>query len=52
MDLHQKLIPAILSYEGIQYQYMTPSVFEDGQFSYVQENLREFKMKFMGETYV
>ncbi len=40
MDLYQQLTPAILSYEGIAYQYMAPSVFEYGQFDYVQENLR------------
>lgn len=40
MDLHEKLTPAILSYEGIAFQYMAPSVFETGQFTYVQEHLR------------
>jgi len=40
MDLKRNLTPAILSYDGIQYTYMAPSVFEDGQFDYVQENLR------------
>lgn len=40
MDLYRQLTPAILSYEGIAYQYMAPSVFEYGQFDYVQENLR------------
>ena len=40
MDLTCNLTPAILSYEGIAYQYMAPSVFEDGEFDYVQENLR------------
>ncbi len=40
MDLYKQLTPAILSYEGIAYQYMAPSVFEYGQFDYVQENLR------------
>lgn len=40
MDLYHRLTPAILSYEGIAYQYMAPSVFEDGQFDYVQEHLR------------
>lgn len=32
--------PAILSYEGIQYQYMAPSVFENSQYVYLQNNLR------------
>lgn len=40
MDLYHHLTPAILSYEGIAYQYMAPSVFEYGEFDYVQENLR------------
>ena len=40
MDLFGNLTPAILSYEGIAYQYMAPSVFEYGEFDYVQENLR------------
>ena len=40
MDLYHQLTPAILSYEGIAYQYMAPSVFENGQFAYVQEHLR------------
>ena len=40
MDLHRHLTPAILSYEGIAYQYMAPVVFEDKQFDYVQEHLR------------
>ena len=40
MDLRKSLTPAILSYEGIQYTYMAPAVFEDGQYEYVQEHLR------------
>lgn len=40
MDLYRELTPAILSYEGIAYQYMAPGVFEYGQFDYVQEHLR------------
>ena len=40
MDLYHNLTPAILSYEGIAYQYMAPSVFAEGEFDYVQENLR------------
>ena len=35
MNLQNDLTPAILAYEGIQYRYMAPSVFEDGQFSYI-----------------
>ncbi len=40
MDLYRRLTPAILSYEGIAYQYMAPAVFEDSSFDYVQEHLR------------
>ena len=40
MDLRRNLTPAILSYEGIAFQYMAPAVFEYGQFDYVQEHLR------------
>ena len=40
MDLYHRLTPAILSYEGIAYQYMAPVVFESGEFAYVQEHLR------------
>lgn len=40
MDLRRDLTPALLSYDGIQYQYMAPAVFEDGHFDYVQEHLR------------
>ena len=40
MDLYHMLTPAILSYEGIAFQYMAPAVFEDGQFEYIQNHLR------------
>ena len=40
MDLKKNLTPALLAYDGIQYTYMAPAVFEDGQFDYVQEHLR------------
>ena len=40
MNFTQNLTPALLSYDGIQYQYMAPAVFEDGEFDYVQEHLR------------
>ena len=39
-DLRRNLTPAVLAYEGIQYQYMAPGVFETGQFTYLQEHLR------------
>ena len=40
MKLSGSLTPAILSYEGIAYQYMAPAVFDDEQLSYIQSNLR------------
>ena len=40
MDLYNRLTPAILSYEGIQYQYMAPRVFTEDALKYVEENLR------------
>ena len=40
MDLRKNLTPAILAYEGIQYQYMAPGVFTDKEFQYIQEHLR------------
>ena len=38
--LSQNLTPAILSYEGIQYQYMAPAVFEHEMLAYIEEHLR------------
>ena len=40
MDLRKNLTPAILAYEGIQYQYMAPNVFSNWELDYVQEHLR------------
>lgn len=42
MNLRRReaLTPAILSYEGLAYQYMAPTVFEEKQLLYVQEHLR------------
>jgi len=40
MNLEGDLTSAILAYDGIAYKYMAPSVFEDNQFSYIQEHLR------------
>ena len=39
MDLRRCLTPAVLSYEGIQYQYMAPGVFETEQYDFIQEHL-------------
>lgn len=40
MDLRRGLTPALLAYEGIQYQYMAPHVFSTDEFAYVEERLR------------
>lgn len=40
MDLHTRLTPAVIAYEGIQYQYMAPGVFSDQEFDYIQKHLR------------
>ena len=40
MDLRRRLTPAVLAYEGIQYRYMAPGVFEAGHYAYIREHLR------------
>ena len=40
MDLRRNLTPALISYEGIQYQYMAPEGFTQKEWDYVQERLR------------
>lgn len=40
MDLYCRLTPAVFSYEGIQYQYMAPGVFQTEELKYLQEHLR------------
>ena len=40
MNLTSNLTPAILAYDGIQYTYMAPAVFEDGAIAYVEDHLR------------
>ena len=40
MDLRTRLTPAVLAYEGIQYQYMGSGVFTDAEYAYIQEHLR------------
>lgn len=40
MDLERGLTPAIISYEGIQYQYMSPMVLSEDGLDYVQKHLR------------
>ena len=40
LDLDRAATPAVLAYDGIQYQYMAPGVFTEGELEYVQEHLR------------
>lgn len=40
MDLNRNLSPAVLSYEGLQYQYMAPAVFSDKGAEYIADHLR------------
>lgn len=39
MDLKRRLTPAILAYEGIQFQYMAPGVFTNEELAYIQKHL-------------
>lgn len=40
MNLKKNLTPAILSYNGIQYKYMAPNVFNNNEFDYLKRHLR------------
>ncbi len=40
IDLENATSPALLSYDGIQYKYMAPIIFEEKMFEYVQKHLR------------
>lgn len=40
MDLRSRMTPALLAYEGIQYQYMAPGVFTGDALEYAEEHLR------------
>ena len=40
MDLRRDLTPALLAYEGIQYQYMAASVLDEACYRYLQDHLR------------
>lgn len=40
MDLRRDLTPALLAYQGIQYQYMAPNVLEEDDYEEIQEHLR------------
>ena len=40
MDLRRNLTPAVIAYEGIQYQYMAPAVCGGAETEYIREHLR------------
>lgn len=40
MNLHAALSPAVLAFDGIQYQYMAPGVFEDAAYDYIERHVR------------
>lgn len=40
MDLEHGLTPAVLTYEGLQYQHMAPDIFTEEALSYIEEHLR------------
>lgn len=40
MNIKNNLTPAIYSYEGIQYQYMAPGVFQQEELAYLEQHLR------------
>jgi len=39
MSLNTNLTPAVLAYEGLQYQYMAPHVFDQSQWDYIRQHL-------------
>lgn len=39
MNLEENLTPAVLAYEGLQYQYMAPHVFDRDQWHYIASHL-------------
>ncbi|MCQ2969876.1 MAG: peroxide stress protein YaaA [Clostridium sp.] len=40
MDLDRNLSPAILTYEGLQYKYMSPNCFSTEEFDYIKSHLK------------
>ncbi|WP_350338886.1 peroxide stress protein YaaA [Paenibacillus sp. UMB7766-LJ446] len=40
MNLKNNLTPAIYAYEGIQYQYMAPGIFQKEELEYLEQHLR------------
>lgn len=40
MDLERGLTPAVMAYEGLQYQHMSPNVFTEEALTYIDKHLR------------
>lgn len=40
MELTNQLSPALMSYKGLQFQYIVPDLFTKNEFSYGKETLR------------
>lgn len=40
MDLNRRLTPALLAYDGIQYQSLAPKIFTEKEWDYVNQHLR------------
>ena len=40
MDLNKGITPSILSYDGIQYKYMSPNSFSNDEFEYINKHLK------------
>lgn len=40
MQLNANVNPALLSYDGIQYKYMAPDIFEENYYPYINQHLR------------
>ena len=40
MDIEKGLIPAVMSYEGLAFQHMSPTVFTNDAIEYIKEHLR------------
>ncbi|NLM33855.1 MAG: peroxide stress protein YaaA [Clostridiales bacterium] len=40
MDLHRRLTPALIAYEGLQYQHIAPDILTEKELAYLSEHLR------------
>ena len=42
MDVERCLTPAVLTYEGLQYQHMAPEIFTEGALAYIRQTFAYF----------